>query len=157
MSAQDDVRFRRARREDLGAIVAMLADDALGAVRESATDPLPDEYARAFDRIAEDPAQELLVAERGGEVVGVLQLTEIASLTWRGTTRALIEGVRVRSDARGSGVGEKLVREAIDRARARGCGIVQLTTDRSRADAHRFYERLGFHATHVGMKLHLNR
>ncbi|HEX6643283.1 MAG TPA: GNAT family N-acetyltransferase, partial [Gemmatimonadales bacterium] len=147
---------RRARRDDLPAIVALLADDALGAVRESATDTLPAEYARAFDRIAADAAQELIVAEHGGEVIGVLQLTVIASLTWRGTARALLEGVRVRSDARGCGIGEQLVREAIARARARGCGIVQLTTDRSRADAHRFYERLGFRATHVGMKLHLN-
>jgi GNAT superfamily N-acetyltransferase len=156
MAPHSEIRFRSARREDLPAIVALLADDALGATRESATDPLPPEYTRAFDRIASDSGQELVVAEREGDVIGVLQLSIIASLTWRGTTRALIEGVRVRADARGSGVGEALVREAIARARAHGCGIIQLTTDRSRTDAHRFYERLGFHATHVGMKLHVN-
>jgi ribosomal protein S18 acetylase RimI-like enzyme len=152
----DMVTFRSARVEDLTAIVAMLADDALGAARERFDDPLPAVYSRAFEAINRDPNQDLIVAERDGSVAGVLQLTFIASLTWQGSTRALIEGVRVASDLRGMRIGEALVREAIERARRHGCAIVQLTTDRSRADAHRFYERLGFKATHVGMKLHLD-
>lgn len=151
----DPVLFRSARLADLPAIVALLADDPLGATRERLEDPLPNAYLRAFTAIDQDPNQDLIVADRGGVVAGVLQLTFIASLTWQGSTRALIEGVRIASGMRGRGIGEALVREAIARARAHGCGIVQLTTDRSRTDAHRFYERLGFKATHVGMKLHL--
>lgn len=151
----DPVHFRSARLADLPAIVALLADDPLGATRERLEDPLPNAYLRAFTAIDQDPNQDLIVADRGGVVAGVLQLTFIASLTWQGSTRALIEGVRIASGLRGMGIGEALVREAIARARAHGCAIVQLTTDRSRADAHRFYERLGFKATHVGMKLHL--
>ena len=150
------VLFREARREDLSAIVAMLADDPLGAVRERFEDPLPEAYLRAFDTIERDAHQLLIVADRAGKVVGVLQMTFIPSLTWQGSTRALIEGVRVASGQRGLRIGEALVQEAIARARMHGCAIVQLTTDRSRTDAHRFYERLGFRATHVGMKLHLH-
>ena len=149
------VHFRRAAHADLRAIVELLADDPLGARRERLAETLPEAYLRAFDAIDADSNQALIVAEREGEVVGVLQLTFIASLTWQGSTRALIEGVRVAASARGAGIGEALVREAIDRSRRRGCRIVQLTTDRTRADAHRFYERLGFAATHVGMKLHI--
>jgi len=156
MPDHDGLLFRRAVRDDVPPIVALLANDPLGATRESPTDPLPDAYHLAFDQIDRDPAQELIVAERDGEVVGVLQLTVIPSLTWRGTARGQIEGVRVRADTRGAGVGEAMFREAIARARARGCGIVQLTTDHSRPDALRFYERLGFRATHAGMKLHLS-
>jgi ribosomal protein S18 acetylase RimI-like enzyme len=148
--------FRSARREDLRDIVALLADDPLGAQRERLVDPLPDAYLHAFAAIDADPNQDLVVAERDGRVVGVLQLTFIASLTWQGSSRALIEGVRVAAAARGMRIGEALVREAIERARRHGCRIVQLTTDRSRTDAHRFYERLGFRATHVGMKLHID-
>jgi ribosomal protein S18 acetylase RimI-like enzyme len=152
----ESIRFRSARQDDLSAIVALLADDPLGAGRERLEDPLPDPYVRAFAAIDADPHQDLVVAEREGRVAGVLQLTFIASLTWQGSKRALIEGVRVASGLRGQGIGEALVREAIERARRHGCRIVQLTTDRSRADAHRFYERLGFEATHVGMKLHID-
>jgi len=148
--------FRTARREDLPAILALLADDPLGAERERLEDPVPEPYVTAFSAIEADPNQELIVAERDREVAGVLQLTFIASLTWQGSTRALIEGVRIAAPLRGLRIGEALVREAIERARRRGCRIVQLTTDRSRTDAHRFYERLGFKATHVGMKLHLD-
>ena len=151
----DTTTFRSAGRDDLHAIVALLADDPLGATRERLEDPLPDVYTRAFEAIDSDPNQDLIVAERGGVVVGVLQLTIIASLTWQGTSRGLIEGVRVSAGHRGMRIGEALVQEAITRARSRGCAIVQLTTDRTRTDAHRFYERLGFKATHVGMKLHL--
>ncbi|MEU0879142.1 GNAT family N-acetyltransferase [Lentzea sp. NPDC005914] len=130
----------------------MLADDPLGAKREKPGDPA---YLRAFEVIDADPHQYLAVAESGAEVVGTLQLTFTYGLSRLGMTRATVEAVRVRSDQRGNGLGERLVTWAIDEARARGCGLVQLTTDASRTDAHRFYERLGFTASHVGMKLAL--
>ncbi|HEY7594827.1 MAG TPA: GNAT family N-acetyltransferase [Actinophytocola sp.] len=146
----DDLRIRRAAATDVPAIVAMLADDPLGAKRESPGDPA---YATAFAEIDADPHQFLAVAEADGSVVGTLQLTFIPGLSRRGATRALIEAVRVRSDQRGAGVGRRLAEWAIDTARSRGAAVVQLTTDASRRDAHRFYERLGFVASHVGMKL----
>ncbi|MEV6716922.1 GNAT family N-acetyltransferase [Lentzea sp. NPDC051208] len=145
--------IRRAVAADVHPIVAMLADDLLGAQREKPGDPA---YLKAFEVIDSDPHQHLAVAEAGGEVVGTLQLTFTAGLSRLGMTRATVEAVRVRSDQRGNGLGERLVRWAIDEARARGCGMVQLTTDASRVDAHRFYERLGFTASHVGMKLVLD-
>ncbi|HEX5114474.1 MAG TPA: GNAT family N-acetyltransferase [Pseudonocardiaceae bacterium] len=144
--------IRRARRADVPAIVALLADDPLGAGRERPGDPA---YLAAFDELAADPRQVLVVAESAGEVVGSLQLTFIPGLSRLGATRAQIEAVRVRSDMRGSGLGDALVRWAIDTARDHGCALVQLTTDVSRTDAHRFYRRLGFQPTHVGMKLAL--
>jgi GNAT superfamily N-acetyltransferase len=146
----DDLEIRRATAADVEAVVAMLADDPLGARRESPGDPA---YATAFAEIDADPRQYLAVAVSGGEVVGTLQLTFIPGLSRRGATRALIEAVRVRADQRGSGLGRRLAEWAIETARARGAALVQLTTDASREDAHRFYERLGFQATHVGMKL----
>lgn len=146
----DDLEIRRATAADVEAVVAMLADDPLGARRESPGDPA---YATAFAAIDADPRQYLAVAVSGGEVVGTLQLTFIPGLSRRGATRALIEAVRVRADQRGSGLGRRLAEWAIETARARGAALVQLTTDASREDAHRFYERLGFQATHVGMKL----
>jgi ribosomal protein S18 acetylase RimI-like enzyme len=149
------VKIRRAERGDLQAIVALLADDVLGAKRERNEDPLPQAYERAFDAVAADPNHELLVAEREGRVVGTLQLTFLPGLSRQGMWRAQIEGVRVSSGERGRGVGEQLVRHAIARARDRGCGLVQLTSDKSRVDAVRFYERLGFRASHEGMKLAL--
>ena len=130
----------------------MLADDPLGARREQPGDPA---YLAAFTALAADPRQLLVVAEQDGAPVGTLQLTFIPGLSRRGATRAQIEAVRVRADRRGSGLGRELVRWAIDTARERGCVLVQLTTDNSRTDAHRFYERLGFQASHVGMKLPL--
>ena len=147
------ITIRRAVAADVHPIVAMLADDPLGAQREKPGDPA---YLKAFEVIDSDPHQHLAVAEAGGEVVGTLQLTFTAGLSRLGMTRATVEAVRVRSDQRGNGLGERLVRWAIDEARARGCGMVQLTTDASRVDAHRFYERLGFTASHVGMKLVLD-
>ncbi|HET8728538.1 MAG TPA: GNAT family N-acetyltransferase [Alphaproteobacteria bacterium] len=147
--------IRTARRQDVPAIVRMLADDPLGARRERFADPLPDCYWRAFDVIEGDPHNEIVVAEQDGRVVGCLQITFIPGLTRQGMTRAQIEGVRVDGSMRGAGVGRQLVLEALDRARERGCGMVQLTTDKSRAEAHRFYEALGFVATHEGMKLEL--
>ena len=149
------VTFRRATRADLEAIVRMLADDPLGAKRETYSRPLPDSYSRAFEAIDSDPNQELAVAALGEDVVGVLQITFIPSITYRGGWRALIEGVRVDGRMRGRGVGRSFFEWAIARARERGCHVVQLTTDKSRPEAKSFYEGLGFVASHEGMKLHL--
>lgn len=149
--------FRPATRADVPALVAMLADDVLGAQRERFADPLPQVYYDAFATIDADPNNVLLIAESAGQIAGMLQLTFIPYLTYQGGWRALIEGVRVAKSARGQGMGKALLTEAIDRARARGCHLVQLTTDKTRADALAFYERLGFRATHEGMKLHLSR
>jgi GNAT superfamily N-acetyltransferase len=147
------LQIRIARREDVPAIVRLLAEDQLGATRERAEEPLPQAYWDAFDRLGPDNA--VYVAEVDGTIAGCLQLTLIAGLSRRGMTRAQIEGVRVTAAHRGAGIGEALMRDAIDRARKAGCRLVQLTTDQRRADAHRFYERLGFAASHVGMKLAL--
>lgn len=144
------LEIRRATADDVPAIVAMLADDPLGATRETPDDPAP--YERAFKRISADPGQLLAVAVRDGRTIGTLQLSFIPGLSRGGATRALIEAVRVHRDARGGGLGTRLVEWAIGEARREGCAMVQLTTDASRADAHRFYERLGFTASHVGFK-----
>ncbi|GAA4901940.1 N-acetylglutamate synthase-like GNAT family acetyltransferase [Stackebrandtia albiflava] len=142
--------IRAARESDLQAVVDMLADDPLGATRESPTEL--DRYLPAFRAIEADPHQHLAVVEIDGRVAGCLQLTVIPGLSRTGMTRGLIEAVRVHRDHRGSGVGSRLVEWALDRARREGCGIVQLTTDLTRHDAHRFYERLGFVRSHYGMK-----
>ena len=147
--------FRTARREDLPQIVRLLAEDPLGAQRERYEEPLQQAYLDAFERMSRQPDNRILLAVDDREVVGCLQLTIIAGLSRQGLARAQIEGVRVAQDRRGSGIGEGLMRQAIEIARAEGCGLVQLTTDRRRADAHRFYERLGFVASHLGMKLAL--
>ncbi|MEU4745777.1 GNAT family N-acetyltransferase [Actinosynnema sp. NPDC023658] len=146
--------IRRATAEDVPAIVAMLADDELGASRESPGDLAP--YRRAFEAIDAAGHEVLAVAERDGEVVGTLQLTVLRGLSRRGASRAQIEAVRVASGARGQGLGEELVRWAIDEAKARGCAVVQLTSDKSRVAAHRFYLRLGFTRSHEGFKLPLS-
>jgi GNAT superfamily N-acetyltransferase len=146
------ITIRQATAADVDPIVAMLADDPLGAARERPGDPA---YLKAFEVIDADPHQYLAVAVADDEVVGTLQLTFTSGLSRLGMTRATVEAVRVRSDQRGNGLGELLMTWAVDEARARGCGLVQLTTDASRTDAHRFYERLGFTASHVGMKLPL--
>lgn len=148
-----DHGFRPARRDDLPAIVAMLAADPLGAGRESPDDPAP--YLAAFERLAADPNQHLLVAERDGRVVGTLQLTLIPGLSRKGATRGLIEAVRVSSTERGNGLGTALIEHAVEESRRLGASLVQLTSDASRTDAHRFYERLGFTGSHVGFKLDL--
>ena len=137
------------------AIVRLLADDPLGAARESAADPLPGVYASAFLAVEASPDNEIIVGESEGAVIACLQLTYIPGLGRKGVLRAQIEAVRVASSLRGTGLGERLMQHAIARARQRGCGLVQLTSDKERADAHRFYERLGFIATHDGMKLEL--
>jgi GNAT superfamily N-acetyltransferase len=153
--AEPSVKFRRATRNDLHAVVQMLADDPLGARREAYAEPLPECYYRAFDAIERDGNNELVVAEIDGKVVGALQLTYIPYLTYQGGWRALIEGVRVAADVRSSGVGRELFEWAIARAQQRGCHMVQLTSNKARADAIRFYQSLGFVASHEGLKLHL--
>lgn len=151
--------LRTARQTDLQGIVRLLADDPLGQTRERYAVPLPEGYAKAFAAIAESPNDTLLVAvvrERTGErVVGVLQLTVIPSLTYQGRPRAQIEGVRVATEQRNAGLGARMFRWAITRAKKAGCHMVQLTTDKRRPDAHRFYEKLGFTPSHEGMKLKL--
>ncbi len=144
--------FRDAKREDVPVIVAMLVADALGRAREQLSDPLPRPYYDAWARIDEDPNNRLIVAVEGDTVVGVLQVTFIPGLTYQGGTRALIEAVRVRADRRSAGIGRRLIEHVIDLARAGNCVMVQLTTDKTRADAQRFYESLGFRASHEGMK-----
>jgi GNAT superfamily N-acetyltransferase len=148
-----DLEVRRATADDIPAIVAMLADDPLGAKRESPENL--DLYRTAFDRVAADPGQHLVVAVRDGRTVGTLHLTVIPGLSRRGASRALVEAVRVHRDERGNGLGTQLIEWAVAESRRQGCALVQLTSDASRADAHRFYERLGFAASHVGFKLHL--
>jgi GNAT superfamily N-acetyltransferase len=147
--------FRRAVRADLPEIVRMLADDALGAGREEYGSPLPGGYYAAFEAIERDPNNELVVVELKGRIVGVLQLTYIPYITYRGSWRALVEGVRVDSSVRASGIGRKLFAWTIQRAREKGCRLVQLTSDKARPDAIRFYESLGFVASHEGLKLDL--
>lgn len=145
--------FRRATRADVPAIVAMLADDALGATRESPDDMRP--YLAAFDIIDADPHQLLAICDLDGHVAGTLQLTFTHGLSRMGATRATIEAVRIHRDARGAGLGTVMFEWAIAQARERGCAMVQLTSDVTREDARRFYERLGFEPTHVGFKLAL--
>lgn len=157
------LRFRDARREDLPIIVALLADDPLGATRETVGATVDDVYVRAFEAIEGDPRNRLVVvidgtAEGPGEaapVIGCLQLTFIPGLSRRAATRAQIESVRVARTARGRGIGRQLFEWAIEQARDHDCAIVQLTSDKQRTDAHRFYESLGFAATHDGFKLAL--
>ena len=147
---------RAATRADVPVIVRLLADDALGSQRELIEEPVAEVYLRAFDEMADQPGNEILVAIKDDQVIGCLQLTIITGLSRRGMRRAQIEGVRVSSKHRGAKVGEQLVLHAISRATEAGCGLMQLTSDISRVDAKRFYERLGFQATHVGMKLSLS-
>jgi GNAT superfamily N-acetyltransferase len=151
------VILRPAKREEIPEIVAMLADDGLGRGREMLSDPPPKFYYDAFDEMAKDPNNRLLVAEQDGEIVGTLQITFIRGLSRRGAKRAQIEAVRVASAHRGEGLGREIFLRAIELARAEGCSLVQLTTDKARADAHRFYTQLGFVASHEGMKLALDR
>jgi len=148
-----DLEIRPATEDDVPAIVHMLADDPLGATRESPDDLSP--YLAALKRLAGDPHQHLVVAVRDGRVVGTLQLTLIPGLSRKGATRSLIEAVRIHADERGGGLGTLLIEWAVDQSRREGCQLVQLTSDATRTDAHRFYERLGFTASHVGFKLTL--
>ncbi len=149
-----DLVIRPATATDVPSIVAMLVDDEIGAGREKPDDLTP--YRAAFEAIDADPNNLLVVAEHNGEVVGTLQLTIIPGLSRIGSTRGLVEGVRVAASARGTGLGTKLMEWSIEESRARGCVIVQLTSDKARLDAHRFYDRLGFTNSHEGFKLPLN-
>jgi len=154
MPAISPVTIRRARRGDVGAIVRMLADDPLGQGRERLDDPLPASYFAAFDALERDANIQLVVAEDAdGAVIGCLQLCILPGLSSQGASRGLIEDVRVASHCRSRGIGEQLVQWAIAQARARQCKLVELLTHHTRVDAQRFYERLGFQRSHVGMTL----
>ena len=154
MPAISEITIRRTRREDVGVIVAMLADDPLGGARERIEDPLPQSYFTAFEQLADNPNIILVVAEDGeGAVVGCLQLCILPGLSSQGASRGLIEDVRVASHCRSRGIGAQLVTWATAEARARGCTRVELLTHHPRADAQRFYERLGFARSHVGMTI----
>lgn len=147
--------FREARKEDFPQIIHLLLDDELGEKRESFREVVESEYVSAFHEIEKDPNNEILVGTFGSQVVAVLQMTFIPNLTLKGTKRALIEGVRVASSRRGQGIGKLLFDYALERARQRDCGLAQLTTNKSRSEAIRFYETIGFKATHEGLKLAL--
>lgn len=148
------MKFRKATLDDLSAVVKLLADDPLGAEREQFEDPLPAQYIEAFHAMERQPGNCLIVAvDDRNTVHGCLQLTITPGIARKGMFRATIEGVRISHAHRGSGLGTKLFEFAIDEAKKANCGLVQLTTDRSRGGAHRFYEALGFEPTHIGMKL----
>ncbi len=148
-----ELTIRPATAADVPAIVAMLADDPLGATRESPDDLAP--YLTALKRLTDDPNQHVVVAVRADHVVGTLQLTIVPGLSRKGATRSIIEGVRVHAEERGSGLGTRFIEWAVEKSRSENCSLVQLTSDVTRTDAHRFYERLGFSASHVGFKLQL--
>ncbi|CAM5240439.1 GNAT family acetyltransferase [Streptomyces avidinii] len=148
-----ELTIRPATAADVPAIVAMLADDPLGATRESPDDLAP--YLTALKRLTDDPNQHVVVAVRADRVVGTLQLTIVPGLSRKGATRSIIEGVRVHAEERGSGLGTRFIDWAVEKSRSENCSLVQLTSDVTRTDAHRFYERLGFSASHVGFKLQL--
>ena len=152
---QQEVIFRLATRADLPSIVRMLADDELGSQRERVEDPLPESYYSAFEQINQDPNHELIVAERNRQVVGTLHLMFLPSVSFQGGLRAQVESVRVDTLFQSQGIGSEMMKWAMERARQRGAHVIQLTTHKSRVDAHRFYERLGFKGSHLGMKLTL--
>lgn len=147
--------FRQAKREDLPEIVRMLADDFLGNSRERYENPLPESYTKAFEEIEADKNNELIVAEKDGEIIGTLQITFTPSLSFQGGKRATVESVRVDAKYRGQGIGKELMKWAIERAKKENCAAIQLTTNAERTNAHRFYENLGFKGSHLGMKLYL--
>jgi ribosomal protein S18 acetylase RimI-like enzyme len=154
MTTMLQVTIRRARRDDLTSIVAMLADDPLGGARERIEDPLPQPYFDAFERVQRDPNIQLVVAESGeGAIIGCLQLCILPGVSSQGASRGLLEDVRVASHCRSRGIGEQLVHWAVTEARAKGCKLVELLTHHTRVDAQRFYERLGFARSHVGMTI----
>ncbi len=149
------MKFRKATKNDVADIVAMIADDELGKTRENFQIPLPSEYLTAFENIDTDENQELVVVENeNSEIIGTLQLSFIQYLTYRGGIRAQIEAVRIRKDQRGLGIGKAMFEWAINRAKERNAHLLQLTTDKKRPKAKKFYADLGFKATHEGMKIH---
>ena len=151
----DKVQLRVATIDDLPEIVRMLADDFLGGAREKVEVTISENYVRAFREIENDPNNELIVAEHDGKIVGTFQLTFTPSLSFQGGKRCTVESVRVDSSLRGQGIGREMMLWAMERAKAKGCVSMQLTTHKDREDAHRFYEKFGFEATHIGMKLRL--
>jgi GNAT superfamily N-acetyltransferase len=148
--------MRKAARQDVTEIVRLLSDDPLGSQREHYAAQIPDSYYQAFEAIDRDPNQELIVAELNGKVVGTFQLTYLMYLSYQGRKRMQIEAVRVDAPYRGQGLGAQMMAWAIERARQQSCYLIQLTSHKSRADAHRFYQRLGFRNSHEGMKLYLS-
>ncbi len=151
----NELKFRLATIGDLLDIVRMLSDDTLGATREKFSEVLSDNYINAFEKINADQNQELTIVEMNGDKVATFHLTFIQYLTHQGGLRAQIEAVRTNSNFRGQGIGTKVFEYAINRAKKKGCILLQLTTDKKRPDALRFYEAIGFVATHEGMKLKL--
>jgi GNAT superfamily N-acetyltransferase len=151
----EEVFFRLAEREDLPSIVRMLADDDLGSQREQYENPLPESYYSAFEKISHDSNHQLIVAVKNNKVIGTLHLIFIPSISFQGGLRAQVESVRVDRKFQSQGIGSAMMQWTITRVKERGAHLVQLTTHHSRKDAHRFYERLGFESTHVGMKLKL--
>lgn len=149
----NELKFRLAKTDDLSDIVRMLSDDTLGASREKFEPILSDNYLKAFENISNDPNQELTIVEMNGEKVGTYQLTFIQYLTHQGGLRAQIEAVRTSSTYRGKGIGTKIFEYIVDRAKQKGCNMLQLTSDKQRPEAIKFYETFGFIATHEGMKL----
>lgn len=151
------LHYRLATPDDIPVIIRMLADDTLGAQRENNSDAISDKYMKAFERIAADPNQELTVVEMDGVIVATFQLSFIQYLTYEGGMRAQVEAVRTSSSHRGQGIGSKVFDHIIERAKQKGCHMVQLTSDKKRSDAIRFYESKGFVSTHEGMKLHFHK
>jgi GNAT superfamily N-acetyltransferase len=152
------MKFRKAKQNDVPAIVEMIADDKLGKTREDFQIPLPNSYYNAFENITVDNNQELIVVEsENQEVIGTLQLSFIQYLTYQGGIRAQIEAVRIRKDQRGTGLGTKMFEWAIERAKQRKAHVLQLTTDKKRPEALHFYKKLGFKNSHEGLKLHFNK
>ncbi|MBT4931951.1 MAG: GNAT family N-acetyltransferase [Rhodospirillaceae bacterium] len=151
-----DITFRHAVDDDLPAIVALLADDDIGQQREDPSLPLAAPYLKVFETIKSDPNQNLIVVEdAGGNVIGTFQLFFLAGFARMGAWRGEIEAVRIAKQHRGSGLGQQMIEWAISQCRERDCKLVQLTMDKNRIDAHRFYEKLGFEASHEGFKLKL--
>lgn len=151
-----ELSFRQAQYKDVGSLVEMLLDDPLGKLREDSSQPINSSYLIAFEAILKDNNNELIIVESSGKILGMLQLTFIPYLTHTGSWRCLIEGVRVKSDYRGKGLGTQIFEWAITRAKQRHCNIVQLTSNKARVDALRFYQSLGFEASHEGFKLNLS-
>lgn len=151
------MHIRRARRSDLLDIVRLLRDDSLAVTRETLEEEAPENYFRAFEDIDRDPQQFLAVGETDNHrIISTLQLTYIPNLTHQGALRAHIEAVRVQKELRGQGIGHSMITWAIEQAKERGCRLVQLTSDRQRPQAHRFYKKLGFSASHIGFKLKIS-
>ncbi|WP_166421938.1 GNAT family N-acetyltransferase [Pseudoalteromonas sp. Z1A8] len=152
-----NIKYRIAKESDLEDLVTLLADDVLGSEREDVSRPLNSKYRIAFQNIVNDQNNELIIIDVANKVAGMLQLTYIPYLTHMGTWRCLIEGVRISTEHRGQGLGEQMFKWAINRAEEKGCNLVQLTSDKMRPDALRFYKKLGFNATHEGFKLKISQ